>query len=441
MCSRPSIYARTPEDVEQICPEQAYYEEPARLARLSNGLILLRIITAVNRNDEHLLHIKASSRFPAVHNPPPLQQGLQPPSNAARGRTFLVSTISGAVCGNVKLPSFQENQKLPSRKTTLRSMADINNHQIPEHMAENNVHPMDYAPYHPQNGQIASVTEDSHGGQPMNDEPYNPEQPQIPVATPPQTTPAMAIPPGAPMQDIMAALVNAINRQSDLILQQNQKFEQHNQRLESQSRRIDAIAESRVTAQARRAYRSPTPVRSRSFSRSRSPPRRRNERRVSPRRNEELSRNSTPPRRHSPRRENPPRHHKHRSPADKDSHQDPDEHIENLEALLEYRNLGSRIRRFLVGSLRPFSGTPKTEATLEAIVQGESEPLRSYLERFNKASVEVKIKESMKLHLLDKGLRRDSDFAKAVGIEEPKTLDAFFEKAQKYIAYEEKQRP
>ncbi|MCH81950.1 hypothetical protein A2U01_0002744 [Trifolium medium] len=30
------------------------------------------------------------------------------------------------------------------------------------------------------------------------------------------------------------------------------------------------------------------------------------------------------------------------------------------------------------------------------------------------------------------------DFAKAVGIEEVKTLDAFFEKAQKYIAYEEK---
>ncbi|PNX65533.1 hypothetical protein L195_g054585, partial [Trifolium pratense] len=65
-CSGPSIYARTPEDVEQIRPEQAYYEEPARLARLSNGLILLRIITVVNRNDEHLLHIKASSRFPAA---------------------------------------------------------------------------------------------------------------------------------------------------------------------------------------------------------------------------------------------------------------------------------------------------------------------------------------------------------------------------------------
>ncbi|MCI76402.1 hypothetical protein A2U01_0097672, partial [Trifolium medium] len=74
-----------------------------------------------------------------------------------------------------------------------------------------------------------------------------------------------------------------------------------------------------------------------------------------------------------------------------------------------------------------------------AIVQGETESLRSYLERFTKAAVEVKIEETMKLYLLDRGLRRDSDFAKAVGIEEPKTLDAFFEKAQKYIAYEEKQ--
>ncbi|MCI40944.1 hypothetical protein A2U01_0062177, partial [Trifolium medium] len=104
---------------------------------------------------------------------------------------------------------------------------------------------MDYAPYHPQDGQFVSVTEDGQAGQDMHDEPYNPEEPQIPVATPPQATPAMAIPPGAAVQDIMAALVNAINRQSDLILQQNQRFEQQNQRLESQSRRINAIAESR----------------------------------------------------------------------------------------------------------------------------------------------------------------------------------------------------
>ncbi|MCI42262.1 hypothetical protein A2U01_0063498, partial [Trifolium medium] len=45
----------------------------------------------------------------------------------------------------------------------------------------------------------------------------------------------------------------------------------------------------------------------------------------------------------------------------------------------------------------------------------------------------------MKLYLLDRGLHRGSDFAKAIGIEEIKTLDDFFEKAKKYIAYEEKQ--
>ncbi|CAJ2637852.1 unnamed protein product [Trifolium pratense] len=374
-------------------------------------------------------------------------------------------------------------------------MAGVNNHQIPEHVAENHGSPMDYAAYHPGDGQFASVTEDGQGEQNAHYEPYNPEEPQIPVATPPQATPAAAIPPGVPMQEMMAALVNAINRQSDLLLQQNQRFEQQNQRLEQQSRRIDAIAESRITAQARPARRSPTPVRSRTYSRSRSPPRHRSERR-----NEAISRNSTPPRRHSPRRDNPPRRQRNRSPEERDNHQgplsrrirelplpvglekppamdtydgstDPDEHIENLEALLEYRNVRGSIKCKLFpttlrkgamawykslapGSIDSWSDLcarfrahftssrrhPKTEATLEAIIQGENEPLRAYLERFNKAAVEVKVDESMKLYLLDRGLHPDSDFAKAVGIEEPKTLDAFFEKAKKYITYEEKQR-
>jgi hypothetical protein len=45
----------------------------------------------------------------------------------------------------------------------------------------------------------------------------------------------------------------------------------------------------------------------------------------------------------------------------------------------------------------------------------------------------------MKPYLMDRGLRPGSDFAKAVGIEEIRTLDTFLERAQKYIAYEEKQ--
>ncbi|MCI38942.1 hypothetical protein A2U01_0060171, partial [Trifolium medium] len=41
---------------------------------------------------------------------------------------------------------------------------------------------------------------------------------------------------------------------------------------------------------------------------------------------------------------------------------------------------------------------PKTEATLEAIVQREGEPPRTYIERFNKAAVEVKTDDRMKLY-------------------------------------------
>ncbi|CAJ2661598.1 unnamed protein product [Trifolium pratense] len=102
-----------------------------------------------------------------------------------------------------------------------------------------------------------------------------------------------------------------------------------------------------------------------------------------------------------------------------DGSTDLDEHIENLEALLEYRNVRGSIKCKLFpttlrkgamawykslapGSIDSWSDLcarflahftssrrhPKTEATLEAIIQGETEPLRSYLERFNKAAVE-----------------------------------------------------
>ncbi|CAJ2668233.1 unnamed protein product [Trifolium pratense] len=105
-----------------------------------------------------------------------------------------------------------------------------------------------------------------------------------------------------------------------------------------------------------------------------------------------------------------------------DGSTDPDEHIENLEALLEYRNVRGSIKCKLFpttlrkgamawykslapGSVDSWSDLcarfrahftssrrhPKTEATLEAIIQGETEPLRSYLERFNKAAVEKAI--------------------------------------------------
>lgn len=45
----------------------------------------------------------------------------------------------------------------------------------------------------------------------------------------------------------------------------------------------------------------------------------------------------------------------------------------------------------------------------------------------------------MKKYLLQQGLCHRSDYAKAVGIETPAMLDAFFLKAQAYIQYEEKE--
>ncbi|MCI49111.1 hypothetical protein A2U01_0070354, partial [Trifolium medium] len=82
---------------------------------------------------------------------------------------------------------------------------------------------------------------------------------------------------------------------------------------------------------------------------------------------------------------------------------------------------------------------PKTEATLEAITQGKDESLRSYIERFNKEAVQVKTTDKMKKYLLEYGLRPRSDFAKAVGIESPATLDVVLYKARAYIQYEERE--
>ncbi|MCI42742.1 hypothetical protein A2U01_0063979, partial [Trifolium medium] len=75
-----------------------------------------------------------------------------------------------------------------------------------------------------------------------------------------------SVQPGAPMETIKASLVNAINRQGDLIREQNQ-------RLMSQSQRLHAVEESRVTrlSQSGHPRRSPTPERSHNITRLRSP--------------------------------------------------------------------------------------------------------------------------------------------------------------------------
>ncbi|GAU35504.1 hypothetical protein TSUD_155350 [Trifolium subterraneum] len=150
---------------------------------------------------------------------------------------------------------------------------------------------------------------------------------------------------------------------------------------------------------------------------------------------------------------------------------DPDEHVQSVEIALDYRNLRGSIKCKLFplslvrgastwwinlpsGSIdsweelcRMFTAHfttsrrhPKTVASLKAIIQGPEESLRSYIERFNKVSVEVEATDKMKLYLLEEGLREGTKFQEAVGIVEVQTLDAFFELAQRYIKWEDKQK-
>jgi len=81
---------------------------------------------------------------------------------------------------------------------------------------------------------------------------------------------------------------------------------------------------------------------------------------------------------------------------------------------------------------------PKTAASLEAIVQGKNEPLRDYIERFNKEIVQVRgADKSMKKYLIAKGLRPDTDMKKVVLFDRPRTLNEFLAIAKTYIRYEE----
>ena len=115
---------------------------------------------------------------------------------------------------------------------------------------------------------------------------------------------------------------------------------------------------------------------------------------------------------------------------------DSDEHIENIEAILTYRSLWGAVKCKLFvttlwrGAITSFKNLrrnsidswddlcheftahfiasrtkPKTVASLEGIMQGKSEPLRDYFERFNKEVVQVRgADESTKRYLIAKGL-------------------------------------
>ena len=134
---------------------------------------------------------------------------------------------------------------------------------------------------------------------------------------------------------------------------------------------------------------------------------------------------------------------------------DPDEHIENIEAILTYKSVQGAVtwfknlRRNSIDSWSDlcyeftthFTASrtqPKMVASLEAIVQGKSEPLQDYIERFNKEAVQVRgADETMKRYLITKGMREGTDVKKAVRLDRPRTFNEFLAIAKIYITYEE----
>jgi len=134
---------------------------------------------------------------------------------------------------------------------------------------------------------------------------------------------------------------------------------------------------------------------------------------------------------------------------------DPNEHIENIEAVLTYRAVrGAKtwfknLRRNSIdtwGDLcheftTHFTASrtqPKTVASLEAIVQGRSEPLRDYIERFNKEFVQVRgVDENMKQYLITRGLREGTNVKKVVCLDRLETYNQLLAIVKTYIRYEE----
>ncbi|GAU34549.1 hypothetical protein TSUD_219330 [Trifolium subterraneum] len=276
--------------------------------------------------------------------------------------------------------------------------------------------------------------------------PHQPPQPEDPLVVP-------QLPQGAPMEVVMAALVNTINRQGQILREQADNMRGQNELIREQNRRLRAVEDSHATSRISRSVRrqrSPTPENNRSRSRSRSPrpaPRRNVEKPLSPPRDNPRRKNHSPPQRNN--HNSPPRN--KRSPPQRNNRSPP----KNGEAAARGGNVCHSPRRESSGSsidsweelCRMFTAHfttsrrhPKTVASLKAIIQGPEESLRSYIERFNKVSVEVEATDKMKLYLLEEGLREGTKFQEAVGIVEVQTLDAFFELAQRYIKWEDKQK-
>jgi hypothetical protein len=77
-------------------------------------------------------------------------------------------------------------------------------------------------------------------------------------------------------------------------------------------------------------------------------------------------------------------------------------------------------------------------ASLEVIVQGESEPLRDYIKRFNKEVVHVRgADENMKKYLITRGLCEGTNVKKAVRLDRPETYNQLLTIMKTYIRYED----
>ncbi|GAU42207.1 hypothetical protein TSUD_375560 [Trifolium subterraneum] len=236
---------------------------------------------------------------------------------------------------------------------------------------------------------------------------------------------------------------------------QNELIREHN-------RRIQAVEDSRTASRISRSTyrrRSPTPENYSSRSRSRSPrpvPRKNEERPLSPVREHPRRNNRSPPRnnRSPPPRNNhspPPRNIRSPTPRNGEvnhGHSSPTRTRKtSIAGQVRWRSLHPRsidswdeLFRLFRAHFTTSKRHPKMVANLKAIVQGPEEPLRSYIERFNKEAVEVDATDKMKLYLLEDGLREGTKFQEAAGIVEMATLNEFFELVQRYIKWEEKQK-
>ncbi|GAU21364.1 hypothetical protein TSUD_189510 [Trifolium subterraneum] len=287
----------------------------------------------------------------------------------------------------------------------------------------------------------------------------------LPHHVPPPEDPLVVpqVPQGAPMEVVMAAPVNTINRQGQLLREQADNMCGQNELICEQNLRIRAVEDSRAASKISRSVRR--------HRLNQSPPRRNNHtspprnRRSPPRKN-----NRSPPRngeavaragnaRHYPRRESSGSgDERHRGPLSRrimdiplprgleksltldkyDRTTDPDEHIQSVETALDYRNLRASIKCKLF-PLSLIRGASTWRRNLPpGLIDSWEEFCRMFTAHFTTFRRHPKTVANLKAII--QGLREGTKFQEAVGIVEMDSLDEFFELAQRYIKWEEKHK-